>query len=639
MTEDNLSGVASNFPASPVVINVEGSGLTRTVVVTDRAGNSASFTTAPAVNIDFTSPQLAVVASTPGGAYKADTWTNQSVTVVFTCNDTFSPLANSGVISPAYPAVANIPQGAQVSSTQNSPTLASTTVVLTAETAGTTLTATCSDVATNATSPPTGLSFGPIMIDKTPPVVTGSATVGPDNTPYIAGTWTKQSPVTVTFGCTDTLSGAKPNSTTGNTVLAGPTQNKNVQGSCMDNAGNTGNGSFGPVLIDQLAPALVITSPAPAQTFVLNSQITPVFTCDDGGGGDVVMCNVTPSATPYAASPVGPRTFSVSAVDQAGNVANASSNYTVIYNFSGFQSPLQPAGSTTQPSNSGSFAQGSPIAFQWTLQDANGAFIADQSSLMNVTAYPNSACSGAPDPNGTPITLFNSGTPPDPNSYQLNNNVFDFTWNTSGVASGCYNVAVTLNDGTQHATIVNVVTISFIGQVADPTGDAGGGPDLTSATVTTLSDGTVKLSVRFAPGTLDSTTTQAEFLIDTDQKVATGSPGSNAGCIDDAATLGTDYLVVLSSGFANNQASIYKATGGCNQFVLMGNTQVTISANGMDASFPLSILTGATSGAATAGPWSFKVTDDFSLGGGSFSGLVDTMPDVGQNPGVTAPQQ
>jgi len=56
----------------------------------------------------------------------------------------------------------------------------------------------------------------------------------------------------------------------------------------------------------------------------------------------------------------------------------------------------------------------------------------------------------------------------------------------------------------------------------------------------------VKLSVRFAPGSLDSTTTQAEFLIDTDQKVATGSPGSNAGCIDDAATLGTDYLVVLS---------------------------------------------------------------------------------------------
>jgi hypothetical protein len=63
----------------------------------------------------------------------------------------------------------------------------------------------------------------------------------------------------------------------------------------------------------------------------------------------------------------------------------------------------------------------------------------------------------------------------------------------------------------------------------------------------------------------------------------------------------------------------------------------------MDVSFPLSILINVastnTSGPATSGPWSFKVTDDSSLGGGSFSGVVDTMPDVGQAPGMTAPPQ
>src|SRR2546429_1420798 len=36
-----------------------------------------------------------------------------------------------------------------------------------------------------------------------------------------------------------------------------------------------------------------------------------------------------------------------------------------------------------------------------------------------------------------------------------------------------------------------------------------------------------------------------------------------------------------------------------------------------------------SSGPATAGPWNFKVTTDYSLGKGTFSGLQDTMPNIG----------
>ena len=52
---DAMSGLASTSATSPLVFSTEGAGLTRDVVVTDLAGNAATFTTAPR-NIDKTVP-------------------------------------------------------------------------------------------------------------------------------------------------------------------------------------------------------------------------------------------------------------------------------------------------------------------------------------------------------------------------------------------------------------------------------------------------------------------------------------------------------------------------------------------------------------------------------------------------------
>jgi hypothetical protein len=61
-TGDNLSGVASATPGSPLHFGAEGAGQTQTVTVTDEAGNSATFTS-PAVNIDLTPATLTASAS------------------------------------------------------------------------------------------------------------------------------------------------------------------------------------------------------------------------------------------------------------------------------------------------------------------------------------------------------------------------------------------------------------------------------------------------------------------------------------------------------------------------------------------------------------------------------------------------
>jgi len=184
----------------------------------------------------------------------------------------------------------------------------------------------------------------------------------------------------------------------------------------------------------------------------------------------------------------------------------------------------------------------------------------------------------------------------------------------------------------------------FFGQVVDPVGDAGGGtnPDLVFASITTFSDNTAKLSVRFAAGTFSSSTTQAEFSLDTDQNVATGRPGIDGGCsAPDSGLIGTDYVITLGSGFANNTGSIFKVTShDCSALTLVGTAPVAIFNDGMNITVPLSMLTNTAgpgvSGPATTGPWKFKVSTYFKLDGPGFSAITDRMPDTGVVPGSTA---
>lgn len=516
---DNLSGVAAGTPfitvlnpAGPigtimvsdplnatasVTLTAESSNSSVSATCADVAGNPATPPPAVApIMIDKTAPQISVAATTPNGAYLPNTWTNQIVTVVYTCNDTFSPVnANSGAVSPAFPLVANVPDGASVTHAQMGPNSATTTVVLSAETAGTTLSASCSDVAAN---PATALPFGPIMIDKTPPTVVGSATT--QNGPYAPGVFTNQ-PVTVTFGCQDTLSGPVPSSIMGNQVISGET-NTNVQGSCQDVAGNTGTTSFGPVEVDMIGPAISISSPGPNQVFLLNQPVTPNFSCVEGAGGidQITSCVSTPPGA-FVASPVGSGTFTVNAADQAGNTAQQRTNYLVTYNFIGFQSPLQLAGTAAQPSNSGAFVQGAAIPLQWQLQDFNQAPIIDPTALVSVQAFPNPACSGPAPANAVALTLFSNGAPVGAtNTFQVNQaGQFVFTWDTTNIAFGCYNLAVTLNDTVSYVTIVDITSVLVNIAPAPGAGDLiSRGFYLPSYPGSTLSQATLAFSSRTA---------------------------------------------------------------------------------------------------------------------------------------------
>jgi len=83
---DNLSGIASSSATSPLQLSAEGAALTGSVSVTDKAGNSATFTS-PAVNIDKTAPTLTGSRSPAANTYG---WNNTDVTVTFVCTDSLS---------------------------------------------------------------------------------------------------------------------------------------------------------------------------------------------------------------------------------------------------------------------------------------------------------------------------------------------------------------------------------------------------------------------------------------------------------------------------------------------------------------------------------------------------------------------
>jgi hypothetical protein len=175
---------------------------------------------------------------------------------------------------------------------------------------------------------------------------------------------------------------------------------------------------------------------------------------------------------------------------------------------------------------------------------------------------------------------------------------------------------------------VDVNLGSPTGTVTDPDSDAGASPnddpdpDVVFASVS--SDGTnLNLQVRFKPGTFDLLLTRAQFLLDTDQNAATGHPGSNAGCVDDAGIIGSEYLINLGADLGTS-AAVFDYLGTCNSFGTAGSGSTVFVTDGMDATIPLLVLGGDD------GDVNYKVTISEQIGAGpGFTGVLDTMPDLG----------
>jgi WD40-like Beta Propeller Repeat len=174
-------------------------------------------------------------------------------------------------------------------------------------------------------------------------------------------------------------------------------------------------------VVDRTPPTVSISWPTDRTTFTLGSFFTPSYSCADGESG-VASC----VAAPFDTATVGAKTFTVTATDKAGNTATASKAYTVVYAFDGFQAPTAayPAENTGKA--------GDAVHLRFSLAGDQG--------LGVVTAAAWVPCAGG-DASPARAAL----------SYKSNGAVYDLKAFTSdGWAGSCFDLLMTLDDGTTH---------------------------------------------------------------------------------------------------------------------------------------------------------------------------------------------
>jgi hypothetical protein len=244
------------------------------LTVFDRAGNSSGVIS-QTFETDTTLPTIyASVLPAPNAAG----WNNSAVTVTFTCGD-----AVSGVAS-CPPPVSVTTQGANQ--------VVTGTVT--------------SDSGNMATASAT------INLDTMPPTITATTSPAPNS----SGIY--NSNVTVTFSCSDALSGIAicPPPQTVTTQGA----NQVISGMATDIAGNTATTSVTLTIVKNPPPTITAAvSPAANASGWNNSPVTVTFTCSGGSGG-IASCTAPVTLGTQGASQV----VTGTAVDQSGQTATAS---------------------------------------------------------------------------------------------------------------------------------------------------------------------------------------------------------------------------------------------------------------------------------------------------------------------------
>jgi hypothetical protein len=269
-----------------------------------------------------------------------------------------------------------------------------------------------------------------IRIDWTPPSINSSRTPAPN-----AAGW-NNTDVTVTFACSDALSGvAVPPLTPQVVSTEGVGQART--GTCSDAAGNSNSATVSPINIDKTKPIVKsITVPAEGKSYLLNANVASSFACEDTLSG---MASCTgPALVPTRT--LGENTFTVTATDKAGNTATRMVTYSVVYEFI-LTPPKSPAN------------LGSAVPLTWRLTDANGAVvISDMGSLVSLTSI-------APD--GTPALLYSpAGGATGGSGFRFSSPYFQFNWDTSTASrtgQGLYTVVWVLTDGFKRQTSIELI--------------------------------------------------------------------------------------------------------------------------------------------------------------------------------------
>jgi Tol biopolymer transport system component len=242
--------------------------------------------------------------------------------------------------------------------------------------------------------------------------------------------------VTVHYSCTDEPGGSGVGVCNGPVPDTAPLDTSHIgtfrfSVSAVDRAGNRASATSTYQVVDRTPPTISITTPGDHAVYTLGQSVLADYACADQPGGSGLASCSGPVAAGAAieTSSVGDKTFAVTATDRAGNVAHAARSYSVVYDFTGFLTPV-----TAAYPAANSFRAGESIPFKFRLQGNQG---------LDVLAA------------GSPVWAPCGGGDTTPArgslSYNASNDRYTYLVATDKAWSGtCRDLVLTLRDGTSH---------------------------------------------------------------------------------------------------------------------------------------------------------------------------------------------
>ena len=208
---------------------------------------------------------------------------------------------------------------------------------------------------------------------------------------------------------------------------------------------NHGSSTVSVIVVDETDPTVTITTPPEGDVYTLGQVVLADYACtDEAGGSGLASCvGAVADGTAIDTASVGPKTFTVNAEDNAGNVASATYNYSVVYDFSGFFPPVD----NTPVFNMAKAGSAIPVKFS-----LNG----DQGLSIFAAGYPKSqpiACTTTDPLDGIEETVTAGASSL---SYDATTDRYVYVWKTDRAwANTCRKLTVRLNDGTDHIAYFN----------------------------------------------------------------------------------------------------------------------------------------------------------------------------------------
>jgi Tol biopolymer transport system component len=202
------------------------------------------------------------------------------------------------------------------------------------------------------------------VLDLTPPIIDL-------RTPADGATYELDSNVTIDYSCSDPggsgigfCQGDLPSGAPLDTSNAG-TRRFNV--TAADNAGHFTETNVTYTIVDRRPPRIEIQSPIADHEYPQGSYLSANYYCWSPGAVHILSCDGTlPNGATIDTNSIGPHTFTVTARDANGKSTTKSATYKVIYDFRGFDSPVDTGG------NLSGVRAGDSISLKFTLHGNQG---------------------------------------------------------------------------------------------------------------------------------------------------------------------------------------------------------------------------------------------------------------------------